>query len=235
MSYLGDIYARKSLEQQKDGDKNKKEEYWAKGISLYEEAVKKEKIPGVKSEIKTILGLRNIIKELGNEENVWCEKTTRRSDLRHKAADLMIQYKDKSSGKNSSVFIDITEKSTAEKDNKKQYSETAVLDLSDGYGKVINLADYELAKTLETAKKEIENTGGYSKETAEKTQKAFKEISKLCQELASDLKLTGARAKIFRKDFFINNEKVAKLTPNKDKKGRKVDPEKFIEALMATI
>ena len=235
MSYLGDIYARKSLEQQKDGDKNKKEEYWAKGISLYEEAIKKEKVSGVKSEIKTILGLRNIIKELGNEKSIWCEKTTRRSDLRHKAADLMIQYKDKSSGKNSSVFIDITEKSTTEKDNKKQYSETAVLDLSDGYDKVINLADYELAKTLETAKKEIENTGGYSKETAEKTQKAFKEISKLCQELASDLKLTGARAKIFRKDFFINNEKVDKLTPNKDRKGNKVDPEKFIEALLVTI
>jgi len=147
----------------------------------------------------------------------------------------MIQYKDKTSGKVSSVFIDITDKATAEKDNKKQYSETAVLDLSDGYNKAINLADYELAKTLATAKKEIEKTGGYSKETAEKTQKAFKEISKLCQELASDLKLTGVGAKIFRKDFFINNEKVAKLTPSKDRKGKKVDPEKFIEALLVTI
>ena len=235
MSYLGDMYARKSLDKKTKDDKNKKEDYWAKGIFLYEEAVKKEKVPGVKSEIKTILGLRNIIKELGNEESVWCEKTTRRSDLRHKAADLMIQYKDSTNGKFSSVFIDITDKSTAEKDNKKQYSETAVLDLSDGYNKAINLADYELARILETAKKEIKNTGGYSKETAQNTQRAFKEISKLCQELVSDLKLTGAGAKIFRREFFINNEKLSSLTPGKDRNGKKVDPEKFVEALLATI
>lgn len=235
MSYLGDIYARKSLEQQKANDKNKKEEYWARGISLYEEAIKKEKVPGIRSEIKTILGLRNILKELGNEENIWCEKTTRRSDLRHKAADIMLQYKDKISGKISSIFIDITDKATAEKNNKKQYSETAVLNLSEGYDKAINLADYELKKTLGTAKKEIENTGAYSKETAEKTMSTLKEISKLCDEIRVDFNLKGPEAKNFRKDFFINNEKVDKLTPNKDRSGKKVDSEKFIEALLATI
>lgn len=235
MSYLGDIYARKSLEHQKNGDKDKKEETWAKGISLYEEAVKKEKVPGIKSEIKTILGLRNIIKELGNEKSIWCEKTTRRSDLGYKAADIMIQYEDEIDGKTSSVFIDITDKATAEKDNKKKYSETAVLDLSDGYNKTINLADYELKKTLSAAKKEIENTGVYSKEIAEKTQVAFRELSKLCKEITTDLKLKGKGAENFRKDFFINKEKVNKLTPSKDRSGKKVDPEKFIEALLATI
>lgn len=235
MSYLGDIYARKSLEQEKGGDENKKEEFWAKSISLYEEAVKKEKVPGIKSEIKTILGLRNIIKELGNEKNIWCEKTTRRSDLRYKAADLMIQYRDKISGKISSVFIDITDKATTEKDNKKQYSETAVLDISEGCNNAINIADYELAKTLETAKTEIKNTGVYSKETAQKTQTAFRELSKLCKEITTDLKLKGKGAENFRKDFFINKEKVNKLAPSKDRSGKKVDPEKFIEALLATI
>lgn len=235
MSYLGDIYARKSLEYQKNGDKNKEEEIWAKGVSLYEAAIKKEKVPGIKSEIKTILGLRNIIKELGDEKNIWCEKTTRRNDLRHKTADLIIKYEDKTNGKISSVFIDITDKATAEKDNKKQYSETAVLDLSSGYDKTINLADYELKKTLSAAKKEIENAGVYSKETAKKTRSALKEISKLCNEIKNDFHFKGRGAENFRKDFFINKEKINKLAPSKDRSGKKVDPEKFIEALLATI
>lgn len=235
MSYLGDMYARKSMERQNNGDEKKKQEYWAEGIRLYEEAIKKEKTSGVKSELKTILGIRNIAKELGDENNVWCEKTTRRSDLRNKTADLMIQYKDKISGKISSVFIDITDKTTAEKDNKKSYSETAVLDLSDGYDKAINIADYGLKKIISAAKKEIENTGIYSKETAEKTRSTLKEISKLCNEITADLKLKGTEAKNFRKDFFINSEKVDKLAPVKDRNGKKVDSEKFIEALLVTI
>lgn len=236
MSYLGDMYARKSLEPQKQSDdKNKTEEYWAKGVSLYEEAVKREKVPGVKSEIKTILGLRNIVKKLGNEEIIWFEKTTRRNDLRHKAADLMIEYKNKNNGKTSFVFVDITDKTIPKKDNKEKYSETVVLDLSDGHEKAINIADYELAETLKTAAEEIKSTGGYSKNTAEKIRTAFKEISKLCQELASDLKLTWKEQGAFRRVFFLNKEKVGQLTPNKDRKGQKIDPEKFIEALLTII
>lgn len=235
MSYLGDMYARKSMERQNSGDENKKQKYWTESIRLYEEAIKKEKINGIKSELKTILGIRNIAKELGDEKNIWCEKTTRRSDLRNKTADLMIQYKDKTNGKISSVFVDITDKTTAEKDNKKNYSETAVLDLSGGYDKAINIANYELREILNTAQNEIKNIGVYSKETAEKTRSTLKEISKLCNEIITDLKLKGTEAKNFRKDFFINREKVDKLTPSKDRNGKKVDPEKFIEALLTTI
>jgi len=197
LAYLGDITAKDFYENGNGAD-------WNKSLEYYKKAIEAEPDEGKKYELKVIMDIRKITHYLGDENKLKVWKTSRRIDLRGKAADFSLEY---AGNKNGIIkkYIDATKHLRKEKEG---WSDTAVLRLDKEI--VDFLADIDFESILKEAA-ENGTPQGKNKELFRDILRCSLAISAKMEEALKDEFKNNTDS--FRNDFYRSLPKLKKFLP----------------------
>ena len=197
LAYLGDITAKDFYENGNGAD-------WNKSLEYYKKAIEAEPDEGKKYELKVIMDIRKITHYLGDENKLKVWKTSRRIDLRGKAADFSLEY---AGNKNGIIkkYIDATKHLRKEKEG---WSDTAVLRLDKEI--VDFLADIDFESILKEAA-ENGTPQGKNKELFRDILRCSLALSAKMEEALKDEFKNNTDS--FRNDFYRSLPKLKKFLP----------------------